>query len=94
MTVAHEVQPIVADRDLGLLIGSWSLSLRARRRSPRTIRSHAETAGHLEKSLRHRAIPTRPATIRRERIKTHLAELDSEPPNTSTPTKRLTSGQL
>ncbi len=76
MTTAQEAQPIVADPDLGLLIDSWSLSLRARRRSPKTIKSYLEAARQLEAFLEESGMPRHASGVRREHVESYLVDLE------------------
>ncbi len=88
MTVTREAQPIAADPDLELLIDSWSLSLRARRRSPKTIKSYREAARQLTAFLGDQGMPGQAAEVRREHVEAYLVDLEERGRSASTQATR------
>jgi site-specific recombinase XerD len=58
------------------LLPSWQRSLRAARRSPRTIQSYTEAAEQLSDFLVRRGMPTAIAAIRREHVESFIEDLD------------------
>lgn len=59
---------------LGDLVASFALSLRARNRAPKTIRSYSEAARLLDAFLAERGMPRAPAAIRREHVEAFLED--------------------
>jgi site-specific recombinase XerD len=59
-------------RTVGAVIPSWVRSLRARNRSPKTIRSYADTAWLLDAFLTERAMPTEVTELAREHLEIFL----------------------
>lgn len=64
-----------APDELGVLIESWELSLRAANRSERTRQQYLETAQQFLAFLVERGMPTRVSGITREHIETYQADL-------------------
>jgi site-specific recombinase XerC len=62
--------------DIPALLASWQRSLRAARRSPRTIQSYTEAAEQLGDFVVRLGMPTEVAHIRREHIETFIEDLD------------------
>jgi site-specific recombinase XerC len=67
------IAPVV---DIPALLASWQRSLRAARRSPRTIQSYTEAAEQLGDFVVRLGMPTEVAHIRREHIETFIEDLD------------------
>jgi site-specific recombinase XerD len=63
--------------DISALLPSWQRSLRAARRSPRTVQSYTEAAEQLSDFLVRKGMPTAVESIRREHIESFLEDLDS-----------------
>jgi site-specific recombinase XerD len=57
---------------LGTLISSWERSLRARNRSPKTIRSYVDTARLLDSFLKKNGLPTEAANLTREHVENFI----------------------
>jgi site-specific recombinase XerC len=62
--------------DIPALLPSWQRSLRAARRSPRTIQSYTEAAEQLADFLVRNGMPTAVASIRREHVEAFVEDLD------------------
>lgn len=60
---------------LASLIPSWQRSLRAERKSPKTIKSYTDAAGQLAAFLEAHGMPTGVASIRREHVEAFLVDL-------------------
>ncbi|MGH7698686.1 MAG: tyrosine-type recombinase/integrase [Acidimicrobiales bacterium] len=60
--------------DLATLLTSFERSLRARNRSPKTIRSYVDSAEHLIEYLRGAGMPTQADRITREHIEAFIAD--------------------
>ena len=58
--------------DLATLIPSFHRNLRARNRSPKTIKSYLEAANQLDGFLRDRGMPTEASSIRREHVEAFI----------------------
>ncbi|MGH9065488.1 MAG: tyrosine-type recombinase/integrase [Acidimicrobiales bacterium] len=70
--------------DLTPLIPSFERSLRARNRSPRTVRSYMETAQMFAEFLSDAGMPTQPERITREHVEAFIADqLDRWTPSTA-----------
>jgi site-specific recombinase XerD len=69
-TQAHKV-------DIPALISSWQRSLRAARRSPRTVQSYTEAAEQFAVFLVRRGMPTAVESIRREHVESFIEDLDT-----------------
>lgn len=63
--------------DIPTLLPSWQRSLRAARRSPRTVQSYTEAAEQLSDFLVRQGMPTAVDSIRREHVEAFLEDLDS-----------------
>jgi site-specific recombinase XerD len=63
--------------DIPALLPSWQRSLRAARRSPRTVQSYTESAEQLADFLVRRGMPTAVESIRREHVESFIEDLDS-----------------
>jgi site-specific recombinase XerC len=63
--------------DIPALIPSWQRSLRAARRSPRTIQSYIEAAEQLADFLVRKGMPTAVFSIRREHVEAFVEDLDT-----------------
>jgi site-specific recombinase XerD len=63
--------------DIPALLPSWQRSLRAARRSPRTVQSYTESAEQLSDFLVRRGMPTAVESIRREHVESFIEDLDS-----------------
>jgi hypothetical protein len=63
--------------DTPALLPSWQRSLRAARRSPRTVQSYAEAAERFSDFLLRRGMPTAVDSIRREHVEAFIEELDA-----------------
>jgi site-specific recombinase XerD len=61
--------------DLDALAASFTLSLRVRRRSPRTIQNYTEAISQLRAHLAAAGMPTRVDGIRREHVESYLADV-------------------
>jgi site-specific recombinase XerD len=64
--------PSETGAELGEVIPAWERSLRARNRSPKTIRSYIDTAVLLESYLKRTGLPTDATTLEREHIETFI----------------------
>lgn len=74
----------VAGIDLGSLIASWELHLRAAKLSPRTIRSYGDGARAFLRFARERGMPTEADAITREHVETYIVDvLDNWRPSTA-----------
>jgi site-specific recombinase XerC len=62
--------------DIPALLPSWQRSLRAARRSPRTVQSYTEAAEQLSDFLVRKGMPTLVASIRREHVESFIEDLD------------------
>jgi site-specific recombinase XerD len=67
----------VVQVDIPALLSSWQRSLRAARRSPRTVQSYTEAAEQLSDFLVRRGMPTAVESIRREHVEAFIEDLDS-----------------
>ena len=76
MTQPESTQTL-APVDIPALLPSWQRSLRATRRSPRTIQSYTESAEQLAEFLVSRGMPTAVDSIRREHVESFIEDLDS-----------------
>jgi len=81
--------------DIPALLPSWQRSLRAARRSPRTVQSYTEAAEQLSDFLVRKGMPTAVTSIRREHVEAFIEDLDSrfidprhQPPRHQTPGMR------
>jgi site-specific recombinase XerD len=63
--------------DIPALLPSWQRSLRAARRSPRTVQSYTEAAEQLADFLVRQGMPTAVESIRREHIEAFIEDLDT-----------------
>ena len=63
--------------DIPALLPSWQRSLRAARRSPRTVQSYTEAAEQLADFLVRQGMPTAVESIRREHVESFIEDLDS-----------------
>ena len=63
--------------DIPALLSSWQRSLRAARRSPRTVQSYTESAEQLSDFLIRRGMPVAVESIRREHVESFIEDLDS-----------------
>src|SRR5215211_4017417 len=63
--------------DIPALLPSWQRSLRAARRSPRTVQSYTEAAEQLSDFLVRRGMPTAVDSIRREHVESFIEDLDA-----------------
>ena len=63
--------------DIPALLPSWQRSLRAARRSPRTVQSYTESAKQLADFLVRRGVPQAVESIRREHVESFIEDLDS-----------------
>ena len=63
--------------DIPALLPSWQRSLRAARRSPRTVQSYTEAAEQLADFLVRAGMPTAVESIRREHVEAFIEDLDS-----------------
>jgi site-specific recombinase XerD len=63
--------------DIPALLPSWQRSLRAARRSPRTVQSYTEAAEQLSDFLVRRGMPTTVDSIRREHVESFIEDLDA-----------------
>jgi site-specific recombinase XerD len=63
--------------DIPALLPSWQRSLRAARRSPRTVQSYTEAAEQLSDFLVRRGMPTAVASIAREHVEAFIEDLDA-----------------
>jgi site-specific recombinase XerD len=59
------------------LLDSWSLSLRATNRSPRTVAQYLGSLDQFIRWLNGGGMPTGPAQLRREHLEAHLADLSA-----------------
>lgn len=64
----------LAINDIGELLRGWELSLRARNRSPQTIKSYMDAAFHLREFLVRVGMPTEVDRINREHLEAFVAE--------------------
>ena len=67
---------MLAPVDIPALLPSWQRSLRAARRSPRTIQSYTEAAEQLSDFLVRKGMPTAVADIHREHLEAFIEDLD------------------
>jgi site-specific recombinase XerC len=67
----------LAPVDILALLPSWQRSLRAARRSPRTVQSYTESAEQLSDFLVRQGMPVAVASIRREHVEAFIEDLDS-----------------
>lgn len=67
----------VVQVDIPALLPSWQRSLRAARRSPRTVQSYTESAEQLSDFLVRKGMPTAVDSIRREHVESFIEDLDS-----------------
>ena len=63
--------------DIPAMLVSWQRSLRAARRSPRTVQSYTEAAEQLADFLVRRGMPTAVGSIRREHVESFIEDLDA-----------------
>jgi site-specific recombinase XerC len=63
--------------DIPALLPSWQRSLRASRRSPRTVQSYTESAEQLADFLVRKGMPTAVSSIRREHVEAFVEDLDT-----------------
>ena len=63
--------------DIPALLPSWQRSLRAARRSPRTVQSYTEAAEQLADFLVRRGMPTAVDSIAREHVESFIEDLDT-----------------
>ena len=63
--------------DIPALLPSWQRSLRAARRSPRTVQSYTEAAEQLSDFLVRKGMPTAVGSIAREHVESFIEDLDS-----------------
>lgn len=63
--------------DIPALLPSWQRSLRAARRSPRTVQSYSESAAQLADFLVRRGMPTAVDSITREHVESFIEDLDA-----------------
>jgi site-specific recombinase XerD len=63
--------------DIPDLLPSWQRSLRAARRSPRTVQSYTEAAEQLADFLVRKGMPAAVASIRREHVEAFVEDLDT-----------------
>ena len=63
--------------DIPALLPSWQRSLRAARRSPRTVQSYTEAAEQLADFLVRHGMPTAVESIRREHVESFIEDLDT-----------------
>ena len=63
--------------DIPALLPSWQRSLRAARRSPRTVQSYTEAADQLSDFLVRAGMPTAVESIAREHVESFIEDLDS-----------------
>lgn len=63
--------------DIPSLLPSWQRSLRAARRSPRTVQSYTEAAEQLSDFLVRRGMPGAVESIRREHVESFIENLDA-----------------
>ena len=63
--------------DIPALLASWQRSLRAARRSPRTVQSYTEAANQLSDFLVRKGMPVAVASMRREHVEAFIEDLDS-----------------
>src|SRR6266508_5281633 len=63
--------------DISALLPSWQRSLRAARRSARTVQSYTESAEQLADFLVRKGMPTAVASIRREHVEAFVEDLDT-----------------
>jgi site-specific recombinase XerD len=63
--------------DIPALLPSWQRSLRAARRSPRTVQSYTEAADQLAGFLVRQGMPTAVESIRREHVESFIEDLDT-----------------
>lgn len=69
-------KPQVSDPSgLRTLVPSWQRSLRAARRSPRTIKNYLEAAGQFLEHLGAAGMPTQAPDVHREHVEAYLADL-------------------
>src|ERR1700730_16902351 len=73
-SLAQADQAGEADESLEAIIPIWEASLRARNRSPKTIRSYGDTARLLVDDLRSRGHPPHCSRVRREHIELFIAD--------------------
>jgi site-specific recombinase XerD len=66
-----------AQIDIPALLPSWQRSLRAARRSPRTVQSYTESAEQLSDFLVRKGMPTAVSSIRREHVEAFVEDLDT-----------------
>ena len=75
MTQPESTQTL-ASVDIPALLPSWQRSLRAARRSPRTVQSYTEAAEQLADFLVRRGMPVAVDSIRREHVESFIEDLD------------------
>lgn len=63
--------------DIPALLPSWQRSLRAARRSPRTVKSYTEAAEQLSDFLVRTGMPSAVDSIKREHVEAFIQDLDS-----------------
>jgi site-specific recombinase XerD len=63
--------------DIPALLPSWQRSLRAARRSPRTVQSYTEAAEQLSDFLVRKGMPTGVTSIAREHVEAFIEDLDT-----------------
>jgi site-specific recombinase XerC len=63
--------------DIPTLLPSWQRSLRAARRSPRTVQSYTEAAEQLSDFLVRKGMPTAVTSIAREHVEAFIEDLDT-----------------
>jgi site-specific recombinase XerD len=69
------VEQTVTAVDIQALLPSWQRSLKAARRSPRTIQSYTEAAEQLSDFLVRSGMPTAVADIHREHVEAFIVDL-------------------
>jgi site-specific recombinase XerD len=74
MTNATAIDTRTTPGSLVRLLDSWELSLRAERKSPKTIKNYLGSAERLVAFLTDRGMPTKVASIRREHVEAFLVE--------------------
>lgn len=84
MSEVSEAVSTVSINDISQLVGGWKLSLRARNRSPKTIRSYLETAELFRSFLVGVGMPTEVDRLNREQVEAFVADqLDRWRPKTA-----------
>jgi site-specific recombinase XerD len=75
VTPQAQAPETTAPGSLASLLPSWERSLKAQRKSPKTIRGYLDSAGQMLAYLEAHGMPTEVAAIRREHVESFLVDL-------------------